>query len=116
MIVCEEGTLLLQANGGMTIFRKGKVVENESMPEVAPRHHWEDWADNCLGDKKPLWTPFQIGVRITEPALLAVKATRYPGQELLWDASKHRFTNHDAANEEILKRSYRKGFAPPGLG
>ncbi len=55
-------------------------------------------------------------MRITEPALLAVKATRYPGQELLWDASKHRFTNHDAANEEILKRSYRKGFAPPGLG
>ena len=74
MIVCEEGTLLLQAGGGMTVFRKGKVVENESMPEVAPRHHWEDWADNCLGDKKPLWTPFQIGC-ITEPALLAVKAS-----------------------------------------
>ena len=116
MIVCEEGTLLLQANGGMTVFRKGKVVDNEAKPEVAPRHHWEDWADNCLGDKKPLWTPFQIGVRITEPALLAVKATRYPGQELLWDASQHRFTNHDMANEAILKRSYRQGFAPPGLG
>ena len=24
----------------MTVFH-GKVVENESMPEVAPRHHWE---------------------------------------------------------------------------
>ena len=94
----------------MTVFQR-QVVENESMPG-GTRHHWEDWADNCLGDKKPLWTPFQIGVRITEPALLAVKATRYPGQELLWDASKHRFTNYDAANEKS-SNALRKGFAPP---
>jgi predicted dehydrogenase len=113
MVVCEEGTLLLEANGGITIFRNGKVVENEPLPKVAPRHHWEDWADTCLGEKKFIWTPFQIGVRITEPALLAVKATRFPGQELLWNASSHRFTNHEQANKEILKRDYRDGFAPP---
>ena len=113
MVVCEEGTLLLQADGKITIFRKGKVVENEPMPEVAPRNHWKDWADNCLGASKPLWTPLTIGWRITEPALLAVKATRFPGQELLWDAANFRFTNHDKANEEILSRNYREGFAPP---
>ncbi|MGN6385710.1 MAG: Gfo/Idh/MocA family protein, partial [Verrucomicrobiota bacterium] len=82
MVVCEDGVLVLQADGKITIFRKGKVVDNEPLPEVGPRYHWRDWVDNCLGDKTPLWTPFQIGVRITEPALLAVKATRYPGQEL----------------------------------
>ena len=65
------------------------------------------------GAKKPLWTPFQIGVRITEPALLAVKATRYPGQELRWDGAKYQFTNHEKANKEILSRNYRKGFEPP---
>ena len=27
MVVCEEGTLLLQADGKITIFRKGKVVD-----------------------------------------------------------------------------------------
>jgi predicted dehydrogenase len=113
MVVCEEGTLLLQADGKLTIFRKGKASENESMPEVAPRDHWKDWADNCLGAKKPLWTPFDIGARITEPALLAVKATRFPGQELRWDAASYRFTNHDKANQEILSRKYREGFAPP---
>ena len=86
MVVCEEGTLLLQADGKITIFRKGKVVENEPLPKVEPRDHWKDWADNCLGANKPLWTPFQIGWRITEPALLAVKATRFPGEELRWDA------------------------------
>ena len=115
MVVCEDGVLLLQADGKITIFRKGKVVENEPLPEVAPRNHWRDWVDNCHGAKKPLWTPFDIGVRITEPALLAVKATRYPGQELRWDSTNYRFTNHDKANQEILARTYRAGFAPPSV-
>jgi predicted dehydrogenase len=113
MVVCEEGTLLLEADGKITIFRKGKVVPDEPLPSVAPRNHWKDWADNCLGAKKPLWTPLTIGWRITEPALLAVKATRFPGQELRWDAANFRFTNHDKANQEILSRNYRDGFAPP---
>lgn len=116
MVVCEEGTLLLEANGGITIFRKGKVVDNEPLPEVAPRNHWHDWADNCMGATKPLWTPFQIGWRITEPALLAVKATLYPGKELRWDANKFQFTNHDEANQTLLSRTYREGFAPPKVG
>jgi predicted dehydrogenase len=113
MVVCEEGTLLLQADGMPQIFRKGKEVENEPMPPIGKRDHWKDWADDCLGAKKPLWTPFQIGWRITEPALLAVKATRFPGQELRWDAENFRFTNNEKANKEILSRNYREGFAPP---
>jgi predicted dehydrogenase len=116
MVVCEEGTLLLQADGAITIFRKGQEVEDEPLPTVAPRNHWKDWADNCLGDNKPLWTPFNIGWRITEPALLAVKATRFPGQELRWDAANFRFTNFEKANTEILFRNYREGFAPPQVG
>ncbi|MFA6543888.1 MAG: Gfo/Idh/MocA family oxidoreductase [Limisphaerales bacterium] len=113
MVVCEEGTLLLEADGKISIFRKGRLVDNEPLPEVAPRNHWKDWADNCLGAKKPLWTPFDIGWRITEPALLAVKATHFPGEELRWDAASSRFTNHDKANTQIVSRTYREGFAPP---
>jgi len=113
MVVCEEGTLLLQADGKVTIFRKGKVVADEPLPEVEPRNHWKDWADNCLGAKKPLWTPLQIGWRITEPALLSVKATRFPGEELRWDAANFRFSNSEKANQQILSRTYRDGFAPP---
>jgi predicted dehydrogenase len=115
MVVCEEGTLLLQADGAITVFRKGKEVEDEPLPQTTPRNHWKDWADNCLGDKKPLWTPFDIGWRITEPALLAVKATRFPGQELRWDAANFRFTNSEKANQQILSREYREGFAPPSV-
>ena len=113
MVVCEDGVLLLAADGMPQIFRKGKEVDDEPMPPIGSRNHWKDWADNCLGDHKPLWTPFDIGSRITEPALLAVKATRYPGVELRWDAANYRFTNHDKANKEILSRQYREGFAPP---
>ena len=113
MVVCEEGTLLLQADGKITIFRKGQVVADEPLPKVEPRDHWKDWADNCLGAKKALWTPYQIGWRITEPALLAVKATRYPGEELRWNGATSRFTNHDKANQEIISRQYRPGFEPP---
>ena len=113
MVVCEEGTLLLEADGRLTIFRKGREVKDEPQPETVPHNHWKDWADNCLGAKKHLWTPLTIGWRITEPALLAVKATRFPGQELRWDAGNFRFTNHEKANNEILSRTYREGFAPP---
>lgn len=115
MVVCEEGILLLQAGGNHKIFRKGKEVPNEPRPEVAPRDHWHDWVDRCFGVDKPIWTPFDIGVRITEPALLAVKATRYPGTELLWDGAAHRFTNNEDANETIVQRPYRDGFAPPNV-
>ena len=115
MVVCEEGTLLLQADGKITIFRKGQVVANEPLPKVAPRDHWKDWADNCLGANKPHWTPFEIGWRITEPALLSVKATRYPGEDLRWDGKACRFTNHEKANAEIVSRPYRPGFEPPKL-
>jgi predicted dehydrogenase len=116
LVVCEDGALLLQADGKITVFRKGKVVDNEPLPEVEPRNHWKDWADTCLGQPKPLWTPFTIGWRITEPALLAVKATRFPGEELRWDAAQFRFTNHEAANAVLLRRNYRDGFAPPMVG
>lgn len=51
-----------------------------------------------------------------EACLLVVKATRFPGQELLWDKSKLAFTNHAEATNTIVRRQYREGFAPPRVG
>lgn len=112
MVVCEDGVLVLQADGKISIFRKGQQVYDEPLPKVEPRNHWKDWADDCLGANKPLWTPLTIGWRITEPALLAVKATRFPGEELRWNSANCRFSNNDKANE-ITSRKYREGFEPP---
>ncbi len=112
LIVCEEGALLLGDLGKIDVYRGGRRVD-EARPDVEPCDHWKDWVDRCLGAKKPVWSPFSMALRITEPSLLAVKATRYPGEELRWDGDACRFTNHDGANRDILGREYREGFGPP---
>lgn len=119
VVVCEGGTLTLGADGPCKIWRDGKEESFTVMPNL-PKfpglNHWHAWVDNCLGKKTELRTPFKDAVRITEAALLAVKATRFPGQELLWDKSKLAFTNSAEATQTIVRRQYRKGFAPPQVG
>ncbi len=119
VVVCEKGTLVLKADGGLTIWRDGQAEDGLKMPnlpEFPALNHWHAWVDNCLGKKTELRTPFKDAVRITEATLLAVKATRFPGTELLWDKSKLAFTNHAQATKTIVSREYRDGFAPPKVG
>ncbi|MEZ5964332.1 MAG: Gfo/Idh/MocA family oxidoreductase [Planctomycetota bacterium] len=119
VVVCEGGTLVIGADGRLEIWREGKMskgLEMPNLPEFPQLNHWHAWVDNCLGRKTELRTPFKDAVRITEPALLAVKATRYPGVELRWDKSKLAFTNHEEATKTLVKRAYREGFAPPAVG
>ena len=119
IVVCEEGTLALTAGGGLEIWRGGEMTEGWRMPDLPdfPRlNHWHAWVDNCLGGDTELRTPFVDGIRITEPAILAVKASRYPGQELLWDKQNLAFTNHQEASDTVVRRVYRDGFAPPVVG
>ncbi|MCA8976049.1 MAG: Gfo/Idh/MocA family oxidoreductase [Planctomycetes bacterium] len=119
LVVCEGGTMVLAAGGRLEIWRDGvmtKGLEMPNLPEFAELNHWHAWVDNCLGKKTELRTPFRDAVRITEPALLAVRATRFPGVELRWDKSKLAFTNHDEATQTIVRRDYRDGFAPPRVG
>ena len=119
VVVCEQGTLALKADGGLTIWRDGKAEDGLKMPNLPPfpgLNHWHAWVDNCHGKKTELRTPFKDAVRITETTLLTVKATRFPGTELLWDKSKLAFTNHAEATKTIVSREYRDGFAPPKIG
>ena len=67
-------------------------------------------------DIDELRTPFKDAVRITEATQLAVKASRFPGQLLLWDKSKLAFTNHAEATKTLVRRPYRDGFGPPQVG
>lgn len=116
VVVCEGGTLVLGAGGRLEIWRGGKMTEGLKMPglpDYPELNHWHAWVDNCLGRNTELRSPFRDAVRITEPALLAVKATRFPGVELRWDKAKLAFTNHDEATDTIVRRAYRDGFAPP---
>lgn len=116
-VVCEGGTLVLQADGGLKIWRDGKSehgLRMDGMPKKwEPLNHWHAWVDNCLGKKTELRTPFKDAIRTTEPTILGAKATRFPGQELLWDKSKLTFTNNEEATKTIVRCKYRDGFAPP---
>ncbi|MCH2161546.1 MAG: Gfo/Idh/MocA family oxidoreductase [Phycisphaerales bacterium] len=118
VVVCEGGVLALTAGGDLEIWRKSVRVPGMDMPglpEFPRMNHWHAWVDNIMGGDTELRTPFRDGVRITEPALLATKAARYPNTELEWDRSKNAFTNHAEATETIVRRNYREGFAPPSV-
>jgi hypothetical protein len=115
-MVCEKGTLVLEADGRPIIWRDGKKEEGmrlPGLPEFPRLNHWHAWIDTCLGKKTELRTPFKDAVRITEAVLLTVKASRFPGQELLWDKTKLAFSNNKEATDTVVRRQYRDGFAPP---
>lgn len=118
-IVGEKGTLVVEPEGRSRLWRDGKWEEGsrlEGLPKLQGFNHWHSWVDKCLGkDIEPL-TPFSKAVKITEATILGVRASRFPGQELLWDKAALRFTNHKEATETIVRRNYRQGFAPPRVG
>ena len=116
VVVCEGGVLCLTADGRLEIWRDGIMTSGLKMPglpEFPKMNHWHAWVDNCLGIKTELRSPFKDAVRMTEATQLAVKATRFPGQELRWDKPTLSFTNHEEATKTIVRRSYRDGFVPP---
>jgi predicted dehydrogenase len=116
VVVCEGGVLVLTADGRLEIWRDGKMTAGTKMPglpEFPNLNHWHAWVDNCIGTKTELRTPFKDALRMTEATQLAVKATRFPGQELRWDRASLCFTNHEEATRTLVRRSYREGFAPP---
>lgn len=120
-LVCEAGTLLLEAGGNLTIWKNGKEVplsELGKLPKPEPTDHWHAWIDQALGvkDHGKVWTPFDVGVRITEASILPVKASRFPGKALEWDRKKLAFINHQEATDTVVRRNYRDGFAPLKVG
>jgi predicted dehydrogenase len=116
VVVCEGGVLCLTAEGRLEIWRDGVMTSGLKMPglpEFPKLNHWHAWVDNCIGVKTELSTPFNDAVRMTEATQLAVKATRFPGEELRWDKATLSFPNHEQATKTLIRRSYREGFAPP---
>ncbi len=120
IVVCEGGTLVLAPEGPLEIWREGKMTDGlqwPGLPAYEAFNHWHAWVDKAVGKSTPhLWCPFAVGLRCTEPGLLAVKAAKYPGQVLDWDRKKLAFTNHPGATKTIVRREYRKGFEPVRAG
>jgi len=118
VVVCEGGVLCLTAEGRLEIWRDGKMTSGlqlPGLPEFPQMNHWHAWVDNCIGKQTELRSPFKDAIRMTEATQLAVKATRFPGQELRWDKATLTFSNNEAASKTIVRRTYREGFAPPQI-
>lgn len=116
IVVCEEGTLVLAPEGPLEVWRDGQKTDGMAwpgLPEYEGFNHWHAWVDKALGVDTPnRWCPFEVGLKCTEPGLLAVKAAKYPGQVLEWDRASLTFTNDPTATREIVRREYRSGFEP----
>jgi predicted dehydrogenase len=119
VVACEGGVLALSAGGKLEIWRDGQMtpgLEMPGLPEFPKLNHWHAWVDTIQGVETELRTPFADGARITEAALLAVKASRFPGEELRWNKAALEFTGHPEATATIVSRDYREGFGPPAVG
>ncbi|MEY3230794.1 MAG: Inositol 2-dehydrogenase [Planctomycetota bacterium] len=120
IVVCEGGVLVLAPEGPLEIWRDGVMTDGlqwPGLPAYEKFNHWHAWVDAAMGVKTPhLWAPFDVGLRCTEPGLLAVKAAKFPGQSLEWDRSTLTFTNHAEATRTLVRRDYRAGFEPVRLG
>jgi len=118
VVQCEGGTLFIDAGGkNLEVYVNNKLVslkELGAIEDPGPYAHWGSWVEKALGDKDvKVWTPFEAGLRMTECAILPVKASRFPGEELLWDKKSLTFTNSQEATDTVVRRVYRDGFAPP---
>lgn len=118
VVQCENGTLFIDAGGNkFEIYRDNELISLQDIgADTNPGDyaHWGSWVEQALGNKDvKVWTPFDAGLRMTECAILPVKASRFPGQELLWDKKSLTFTNSQEATDTVVRRSYRDGFAPP---
>lgn len=120
IVVCEGGTLVLAPEGPLEIWQDGKMTDGTKfdwLPKYESFNHWHAWVDKALGKNTPHhWTPFAVGLRCTEPGILAVKAAKYRGEVLNWNRAKLEFTNNADATKTLVRREYRKGFEPIRLG
>ncbi len=85
--VGENGTLVVDAEGHSHFHHPDGKEEDalhvEGMPRLEPCNHWHTWVDKALGEKIELSAPFELATRITE------------------------------ATDSLVRRSYRRAFAPP---
>lgn len=84
----------------------GKNAPTEKIPRV--KNHMWDWID-AIRKEKQAGSNFAYGGHLTQTALLGLIATRFPGQTLIWDNKKMRFSNNNEANK-LINPPYRKGW------
>lgn len=109
VLVGEKGSLVIPHVAMPKLFPEEKFPTSE-MQVIAGVNHYTQWADACRGVGETT-SHFDYAGPLTETVLLGTIGTRFPQQELTWDAKTLKITNHDKAQQRISK-PYRKGWEP----
>ena len=110
----EQGSIFLGTQGVMVLPHVGMprligdAVKDTPITKVAGDDHWKQFVQAILGEG-PTAAPFDYAGPLTESVLLGSVATRFPKQQLDWDAPGLKFTNVAEANA-FVRRTYRAGW------
>ena len=117
-------------NGALYIGDKGKMLGGRLIPESRQKEygkppqklerspgHYQEWVNACKGGK-PAGSNFPDHAGLLAQVVLlgnvalrpALKAEKFLGTKLLWDAKEFKFTNVPEANQ-FLTKEYREGWA-----
>jgi len=114
-----QGSIFLGTDGVMVLPHVGmpRLIDAQGKAKpVTPIEggdHWFQFIDAARGEGQTS-AGFDFSGPLTEAVLLGSVASRFPKQELKWNAKTLKFTNVAAANQ-FVRRTYRKGFEVEGL-
>ncbi len=111
----EKGMMVHDSHGASGL----RIIPEEAMqaykrPEpTLPRSpgHMIEWLQACKGGK-PAESNFDYGGPLSELAMLANIALRFPGKKLKWDPVNAKFPNYPEA-DAYIKSQYRQGWSLP---
>jgi len=117
LFVGEKGCVLLPHIGAPAPLPQARFAKEleafQAQIELPHVDHYHSFVDACLG-RGSTTAHFGYSDWLTETVLMGAIANRFPGEELLWDGAKLRFTNKPEANR-FVRRTYRKGWEVDGL-
>jgi len=112
LVIGEEGVMVLPHYKDAILYPEEKF-RSYSRPSVGHGRHFGEWVDACFGGK-PAGADFAYSGPLTEAVLLGNVAVRFPGETLEWNGPKLRFRNAPQG-DKFLSRTYRDGWAVPGM-
>ena len=113
IVVGTKGVMLIPHVGMPKLFPEKKFKDHK-MEIVEKMHHWHSFIDAVREVGPRPSANFDYSGPLTETVLLGGIASRFPKQELIWDAASLSFKNNTAATE-LVKKTYRKGWKIKGL-
>jgi len=111
MLVGTQGVLVVPHIARPLLY-PDKKFKNLKFPEVPADDHWGRFVEACCGGS-PTSANFSYAGPLAETVLLGGVALRFPQTTLKWNARELKFD--EAAANQYVRRSYRRGWQVKGL-